>query len=255
MVHGIPQGGKYEMKVVFLGTNGWYDSKTGNTTCTHIDTGEYHILLDAGNGIHKADEYMKETKPVHLFLSHFHLDHLIGLHILVKFNHNKGMSIYGQPGTKEALNGLMKHPYTLPLEDLPYKTMIHELSEGIHRIPYMVECRKLIHADPCYGYRFEIDGKIIAYCTDTGYCENAVKLARNADLLITECSLKPGQENPGWPHLNPETAVRISKEAGAKKLALTHFDANNYNSIEDRVEINKRHKDIIIGLDGKTINV
>jgi ribonuclease BN (tRNA processing enzyme) len=84
------------------------------------------------------------------------------------------------------------------------------------------------------GYRFEVDDKIITFCGDTGYCDNAVKLAEGADILITECAFKPGQENADWPHLNPETAARIAKESGAKKLALTHFDAELYRTLEDR---------------------
>ncbi len=243
------------MKVVFLGTNGWYDTDTGNTICTLVETRDYYILLDAGNGIHKAGDYMKETKPVHLFLSHFHFDHLAGLHILAKFNHCKGMDIYGQPGTKEALNGILKHPYTLPLDELSYKTQVYDLHSGRHKVPYTVECRPLIHADPCYGYRFEIDGKVLAYCTDTGYCENAVKLASAADLLIAECSFKKGQKNINWPHLNPEDAVRIASIAGAKKLALTHFDADIYRSIEERDQIKTDHPDVVVAHDRLTLKV
>ena len=43
------------MQIIFLGTNGWYDSPTGSTICTLISSEKYHIFLDAGNGIYKAD--------------------------------------------------------------------------------------------------------------------------------------------------------------------------------------------------------
>jgi len=43
------------MDIIFLGTNGWYDSPTGSTICTLINSQSYHILLDAGNGLYKAD--------------------------------------------------------------------------------------------------------------------------------------------------------------------------------------------------------
>ena len=88
------------MKIIFLGTNGWYDTKTGNTICTLIDAKDYFIVLDAGNGFHKLDRYFNKEKPIYLFLSHFHLDHIIGLHILDKFVFKQGISIYGQKGTK-----------------------------------------------------------------------------------------------------------------------------------------------------------
>ncbi len=65
------------MKIVFLGTNGWYDSPRGNTVCILIETDEASILLDAGNGLYKADRHIVPEKPVHLFISHTHLDHII----------------------------------------------------------------------------------------------------------------------------------------------------------------------------------
>ncbi|HCS77139.1 MAG TPA: hypothetical protein DIW05_05335 [Syntrophaceae bacterium] len=61
-------------------------------------------------------------------------------------------------------------------------------------------------------------------------------LARGADLLITECAYKAGQSSESWPHLNPETAGRIAREAGAMRLALTHFDARIYHSLPERQE-------------------
>jgi ribonuclease BN (tRNA processing enzyme) len=224
------------MKVVFLGTNGWYDTETGNTVCTLIETENYYIILDAGNGIYKLDQYINKTsnKPIHLFISHFHIDHISGLHIMNKFGFNQGMNIYGQIGTKENLNKIINTPYTIPFARLPFKVNVLELSEGTHNLPFSVKCIFLKHSSPCLGYRFELEGKIIAYCPDTGICENAIKLAKNADLVIAECSFKSGQINSQWPHLNPEDAAQIAKEAKAKKLALNHFDANIYQTIQQR---------------------
>ena len=73
------------MKVTFLGTNGWFDTATGNTPSILVQSEKFDIILDAGNGIARADRYITQDKPVFLFLSHFHIDHIAGLHILVKF--------------------------------------------------------------------------------------------------------------------------------------------------------------------------
>ncbi len=129
------------------------------------------------------------------------------------------MHIYGQPGTKDALNRIINTPYTIPFSRLPFKVDFDDLSEGTHNLPFSVECRFLHHSSPCMGYRFELERKIITYCPDTGICENAIKLAKNADLLIAECSFKSGQSNAQWPHLNPEDAAQIAKNANAKTLA------------------------------------
>lgn len=232
------------MKVIFLGTNGWYDTGTGSTVCTLIETDKYSIVLDAGNGIFKLDMYIEGKKPVYLYISHFHLDHIIGLHILNKFNFRQGMYIYGQAGTKAILDMLINTPFTVPLSELPFKVDIHELSEVVHNIPFSVECKFLLHSSKCMGYRFQVDGKIITYCPDTGVCENAIELSKNADLLIAECSFKSGQSNPEWPHLNPETAAQIAKDANAKKLALTHFDANIYSTLEMRERAQETAREI-----------
>ena len=38
------------MKIIFLGTNGWYDTKTGNTLSVFMKTKKEYIILDAGSG-------------------------------------------------------------------------------------------------------------------------------------------------------------------------------------------------------------
>ena len=89
------------MKIIFLGTNGWYDTETGNTVCVLIETEREFIILDAGSGLYKIDEYIRTRKPIYLFLSHFHLDHIIGLYTLNKFNFSQGIDIYGPKGIKK----------------------------------------------------------------------------------------------------------------------------------------------------------
>jgi len=223
------------MDIIFLGTNGWYDSPTGSTICTLINSERYHILLDAGNGIYKADRYIKDDLPVFLFLSHFHLDHIEGLHVMNKFSF-PGLTILGQKGTAQVLKTIINEPFTVPLDRQPYAVEIRELSPGPYKLPFPLDCRFLRHASPCMGYRFDLDGKIITYIPDTGPCENAILLAEDADLLITECAFLPGESCEEWPHLSPQNAADIARLAKARRLALTHFDAGRYKSLEMRHE-------------------
>jgi len=238
----------FYMKVTFLGTNGWYDTVTGNTCSVLVQSEKFDIIFDAGNGIAKADRYITQEKPVYLFLSHFHLDHIAGLHTLVKFKFRKGLTICGQPGTKEVLDSFVREPFTVPFAKLPYQVNFLELSEGEHPVPFQTECRWLVHPVPCFGYRLVIDNKTITYCTDTGFCRNAIILARNADLLITECGLLPGEQSPEWPHLNPENAIRIAQESDAKRLALMHFGAEVYKTQHDRAMVKKQFEPSFPGL-------
>jgi ribonuclease BN (tRNA processing enzyme) len=222
------------MEIIFLGTNGWYDTSIANTLCVLIKTRKCDIVLDAGNGIYKLDKYIDGTKPVYLFLSHFHLDHVAGLHTLLKFDFKKGLTICGGKGARKYLGALLRRPFTVPLNKLRYKSKVIELPAGLKELPFKCACLPLVHADPVLGYRFELDGRTVAFCTDTGYCANSVKLAAKADLLISECAFLPGEQNPGWPHMNPETAAALALEAGVRKLALVHFDAARYATMAKR---------------------
>jgi len=236
------------MKVTFLGTNGWYDSTTGNTVSVLIQNPDYDILLDAGNGIAKADRYITQKKPVYLFLSHMHIDHIAGLHTLCKFRLKKGLTIFTQAGTKNALETFVAEPYTVPFSMLPFRNEVRELAEGMHHLPFPVACLPLVHPVPCFGYRLELENAIITYCTDTGVCDNAITLARDADLLITECGLKPGESSPDWPHLNPEDAIGIAQKGRVKRLALTHFGAEIYRNVVERQAIFEEFKKVFPGL-------
>jgi ribonuclease BN (tRNA processing enzyme) len=235
------------MKVVFLGTNGWYDSPTGNTICILIETEHSIILLDAGSGLHKADQFITGDKPVHLFLSHLHLDHIIGLHLLNKFSIPHGLTIYCRKGDEAHLRTIIAPPYSLPFSELPYPVDILEIDEQeVERQGFMVKAALMKHSVPTIGFRFSIEGKTITYCPDTGFCDNAVLLAENADLLIAECAFRPGEESEKWPHLNPESAARIACDASAGQLALVHFDAYRYPDFQYRMIAQYKAQEVFI---------
>ncbi len=224
------------LKIIFLGTNGWYDTETGNTISILLKTEHHDIIFDAGYGLAKLDRYLNkgEPRPACLFLSHFHLDHVAGLHVLAKFRFPAGLTICGPAGSRKILNTLMNQPFTLPLAELPYPVQVLELPEESSRLPFKAEAMPLRHSALTLGFRIELEGRVVTYCADTGYCENAVALSRDADLVITECAYRSGRTDESWPHLNPETAARIAVEASARRLILVHFDAQQYPDLATR---------------------
>lgn len=222
------------MKLHFLGTNGWFSDKNGDTICTLLETKDYYIVFDAGNSIYKLDKYIKKEKPVILFLSHLHLDHIFGFHILIKFKFKKDLTIFCPRGTKKHLEKFINHPFAIPFKKMRYKISIKELREGKHKVPFPVECKKLVHIDLTFGYRIFVDNKTITYLCDTGLCENAKILAKNADILIHECSLSHAVSNDDWGHVGPKGAALVAKKSNAKKLFITHFSAGEYSTIKDR---------------------
>ncbi|MFH0818094.1 MAG: MBL fold metallo-hydrolase [Candidatus Micrarchaeota archaeon] len=235
------------MKIAFLGTNGWYSTKTGNTISTAIVARDRLIVLDAGDGFAKVPEFAKKEKKKKIddFLSHLHLDHSAGLHALPMFGRGQKVRIFASFTYMKDVEYLLDHPFTANLKQLNCKVEILPIKTGENALPYSVIALPLIHADPCLGFRFELEGKIIAYCTDTGSCDNIPKLGKEADVLITECSLLPrAKPLKNWPHLSPEIAARLAREAKAKLVVLDHFDANNYREMNDRRKAEKAARNI-----------
>lgn len=229
------------MKIIFLGTNGWYSSPTGDTPCILIDSKDQYIVLDAGNGIYKLDKYITEEKPISLFISHFHLDHTSGLHILNKFDVKQGIDVYVGEGRSKDFQTLVNPPFTvgyLPkpenIYNLKTEIRLHELSETPQDIPFKASAIQQKHGYVDHGYRFEIEGKSIAYTGDCGFTDQARKLAQDTDVLICECSNRKTAEGDEWGHFDPIEAATLAKEANVKQLILTHFGAHLYTTLADR---------------------
>lgn len=85
-------------------------------------------------------------------------------------------------------------------------------------------------------------GKKLSYITDTAYCNNAVELAKDADVLICESTYAHDLEEKAmkYKHLTGRHAAMIATKANVKKLVLTHF-SQRYKSIgqieEDAKEV------------------
>jgi ribonuclease Z len=70
-------------------------------------------------------------------------------------------------------------------------------------------------------------GRIITILGDTRYCENAISLARDSDLLIHEATFSKGEEKLAFDYFHSTThqAAEVANLAGSKQLCLTHISS------------------------------
>ncbi|HDQ59872.1 MAG TPA: ribonuclease Z, partial [Candidatus Woesearchaeota archaeon] len=82
-----------------------------------------------------------------------------------------------------------------------------------------------------------VPGKKIAYVTDTLYCTNAVKLAEDADVLLSDSTFLSDKEEMAeeYTHLTAKRAAEIANKANVKKLVLIHF-SQRYKTTADLEE-------------------
>ena len=77
-----------------------------------------------------------------------------------------------------------------------------------------------------------IKGKKVSLITDTMYCNECVKLAKDSDVLICESTFGGDFKDKAkeYKHLTVVDASNIAKKSKSKKLILTHF-SQRYNKV------------------------
>jgi ribonuclease Z len=68
-------------------------------------------------------------------------------------------------------------------------------------------------------------GRKVVYCTDTVFCDNAVELAKDADVLIHEATFAHQDAGLAFDRLHSTStmAAQTALLAGVKQLLMTHF--------------------------------
>jgi ribonuclease Z len=98
-------------------------------------------------------------------------------------------------------------------------------------------------------------GQCFAFIMDTRECPQAEELAREADLCLMEATYLSDMEEAAreYCHLTASQAARMAREAGVKKLVLTHY-SQRYGDLEGFVrEASEHHSDVVLAVDGETI--
>ena len=222
------------MKLIIVGsgTSVPHPQRASPSIALFID--DRFLLLDIGPGTLRqlAIAGLSFEDIDYVCISHFHPDHtadLIHLFFATRYppilSTRKPFTIIAPKGFNQFVT-LLKRSYGKWL-DLPNGLMrIEELHTGredkINFDTFTILSAPVNHTPHSLGFRIEdSSGKVIVYSGDTGYCEEMVDLARDADLLILESSFPDEKEIKG--HLTPSRAGDIATRSGAKKLLLTHF--------------------------------
>ncbi|RMF58929.1 MAG: MBL fold metallo-hydrolase [Calditrichaeota bacterium] len=188
------------------------------------------FLLDGGTGtllkcLQAGVSYQDIDK---LFYTHLHPDHtgdLIPFLFATKYTpgfiRRKRLEIFGPVGFKAFLARAVEL-YEMALLEGGYEISMQELDDSVVELESLVvETRRVKHSRNAIGYRFSGGDGVLVYSGDTDTCDAIIELARNADLLVLECSFPDDMKVEG--HLTPREAGHIAAQAGAKRLILTHL--------------------------------
>lgn len=215
----------------------------GNTACVEVSCAGETVIFDLGTGLRPLGDALARKGPVraHLFLSHYHWDHIAGLPFFAPaYDPKSELTIHGAMrrgrDVRQILSGQMIDPYfPVDLGALNAHLRFVTLQDGgrAHLGAAVVTAAELNHPGGALGFRLEHQGRAMVYATDfehgTAADERLVELARGADLMIFDAQYTPSEyegngvaSKKGWGHSTYEMGARIALRAGVKKLALYH---------------------------------
>jgi ribonuclease Z len=215
------------MKLQLLGTVGYHPNDRRQTACLMLP--ELGVVFDAGTAAYRIADYL-QTDTLDIFLSHAHLDHVVGLTFLYDMIGDSRIERITVHGEAEKLDALGRHLFSellFPVKP-PFDTKVLQprvlLVDGA-----VVTHFSLPHPGGSVGYRIDWPDRSLAYVTDTVAAADAdyVEKIRGVDLLIHECNF--GDDQPdlakltGHSCVSPVAEVAAAAEVG--RVVLVHLNS------------------------------
>lgn len=100
-------------------------------------------------------------------------------------------------------------------------------------------------------------GQVVAVVQDTRWCEGALRAAEGADLLVCEATFADAEAELAGPygHLTARQAGRVAREAGARRLVLTHFSSRYPDVAPLLAQAREEHDDVVAAADLERVAV
>lgn len=215
----------------------------GDTSCIEVRTSNNElIILDMGTGIRNlGNKILSDNtypKTIHILLSHFHWDHIMGfLYFSPFYDKSYTFNVYGfnkhTPTTSFSKKILDPTFWPVSMDMLNANINFFDLDGEDLIIDSKTYINYINHSHPntATSYRINTDGHAIVYTTDCEHPQknlndNVVEIAKNADILVHDShfSNEDLKKHKGWGHSSSGKAIDVAKKANVKKLALFHYN-------------------------------
>lgn len=216
-----------------LGAGGWIPTGTHATCSALLREGPDAVLIDAGTGIERivSDRSLLEgVERLELVLTHFHLDHVVGLAYAPGLRGAGGFPprLWGPAAALfgGSTDEVLRRIYSPPFADADYGLIaseVRELAVGEQRIgPFTVTARRQEgHSTPTLALRFD---DLLTYCTDTPYDAGNAELAGGSRVLMHEAWFTEDRRREAEIHSSGRDAGAVARAAGVERLVLIHLD-------------------------------
>jgi ribonuclease BN (tRNA processing enzyme) len=169
-----------------------------------------------------------------VFITHFHADHFFGLPFLFLdyehlSNRLEDLVIVGPPRVEEVVEKVSDLGFSgLTRGKQSYQRIYLEAREGEEGTAADLPFRAVAveqdskSAPDCLGFKVNLGGRVLSYTGDTVMCDGVHELAREADVLVLDCSC---WRDPCPHHMSFEEVRRFREEVPlSTTFVLTHLD-------------------------------
>jgi phosphoribosyl 1,2-cyclic phosphodiesterase len=239
----------------------------GHSSCVEIEPGgRDYVLCDMGSGLrrfgHQAIERHGRGSPqtYHFFMSHAHWDHIMGFPFFTPayFPGNR-IFIYGGHAVLEEALRRQQSPPSFPVTFAALRADIEfirlEPGHQYELAGMSVRMMQQRHGGDSYGYRFESQGKVVVYSTDSEHplaqaehAERFIRFFHGADLVIFDAMYSLADAisvKADWGHSSNIVGVELCQLAEARQLCLFHHEpALDDAALATMLEETQRYEEI-----------
>ncbi|OYT52065.1 MAG: hypothetical protein B6U73_00545 [Desulfurococcales archaeon ex4484_204] len=222
------------IKVVFLGSRG-PTAGDDDMPGVLISYGKHLVLIDASEGIQKriAIAGYSIVKVSKILITHLHGDHILGLIPLLQSMSLSGVKedvdVVGPPGISSYLDANFNKLFFKPSFNLHVKEVLNEcfkLAHGMTAYAFPLD-----HGIPTVAFNININGKSIAYVSDTKPSYDYMHYLESPDLLIHDAAFSSELRSLAikYGHSTARDAAEIAAKSNAKLLILYHISPRYRN--------------------------
>jgi len=201
-----------------------------------------NLLLDCGNGVFgKLRQQLDYVDLDAVIVSHLHADHWLDLvpfsYALTYAPKQQPVPVHTWPGTDTpARPRLIAPPGATEtfrrvvgawgnddLIETAFELEEYAAGDTVEVGPFEASFHPVPHFIDTFAINVTAGGAKLTYGADSRPGQELVEIARDADLLLVEATLPRPERTGIRGHMTPEEAGDHAKQAGAKRVVLTHI--------------------------------
>lgn len=213
------------MLLTILGAGAAAQNPGGACSSYLLRQAETSVVIDMGSGAFaNLQRHTSPDEVAAVVISHTHADHVLDLlpyrYWLAFAKSSRRPRLLCPPGGHQTLLAIssMQDPSPTFYQDV-FEVEEYDPAQPLRLGALEIAFQAVRHAPHTYAMRVTGAG-ILAYSADTGPCDDVVDVARGADVFLCENANLEGDDFPM--HLTPTQAATYARDAGVRRLLLTH---------------------------------